>query len=218
MAKFIPRGKLFVELALLKSNKSFLTYKREEYMENEGKRPVTSILEKRKKKTMRRLYIEDSDEEASPYSVQNNQENSNFECINNVEELNLPTPIPNLPPVQPEASSTPVYANEKIREYGEWSDGDNDSNNNVYNEVLQNVDIYVQGEEVSLYSVASHNEMDVDTSESNVNIGLSSTYSISREEEKEEVNEEVPEVIVPVVVSELTMWVVEAGSYNGTLE
>ena len=40
--------------------------------------------------------------------------------------------------------------------------------------------------------------MDVDTSESNVNIGLSSTYSIWREEEKEEVNEEVPEVIVPV--------------------
>ena len=101
MAKFIPRGKLFVELALLKSNKSFLTYKREEFIENEGKRPVTSILQKRKKKTMRRLYNEDSDEEGSPYSVQNNQENSNFECINNVEELNLPTPIPNLPPVQP---------------------------------------------------------------------------------------------------------------------
>ena len=179
---------------------------------------MTTILEKRKKKTMCRLYIEDSDGEGSPYSVQNNQENSNFECINNVEELNLPTPIPNLPPVQPEASSTPVYANEKIREYGEWSDGDNDGNNNVYDEVLQDVDVYVQGEEVSLYSVASHNEMDVDTSKSNVNIGLSSTYSISREEEKEEVNKEVPEVIVPVVVSELTMRVVEAGSYNGTLE
>ena len=205
MAKFIPRGKLFVELALL-------TYKREDYIENEGKRPVTSILEKRKQKTMRRLYIEDSDEEGSPYSVQNNQENSNFECINNVEELNLPTPIPNLPSVQPEASSTPVYANEKIREYGEWSDGDNNDNNNVYDEVLQNVDVYVQGEEVSLYSVASHNEMDVDTSESNVNIGLSSTYSISREEEKEKVNKEVPEVIVPVVVSELTMrvgWMIQ---------
>ena len=162
---------------------------------------MTSILEKRKKKTMRRLYIEDSNEGGSPYSVQNNQENSNFECINNVEELNLLTPIPNLPPVQPEASSTPVYANEKIHEYGEGSDGDNDGNNNVYDEVLQNVDVYVQGEEVSLYYVASHNEMDVDTSESNVNIDLSSTYSISREEEKE-VNEEVPEVIVPVVVSE----------------
>ena len=48
MAKFVPRGKLF-----------------DESIANEGKRSATSILEKGKKKMMRRkLYrIEDSDED-----------------------------------------------------------------------------------------------------------------------------------------------------------
>ena len=47
--------------------------------------------------------------------------------------------------------------------------------------------------------------MDVDTSESNVNIGLSSTYSISRDEEKEEVNEEVPVVVRALLKLDHTM-------------
>lgn len=97
MAKFVPRGKLLVELALCKPNKSFLTYKKEEYIENEGERLATSTLEKEKKKPMRYRIVE-SDEEGSPFS--------DLEHVNDFEELNLPVPIPNLPPVPREASST----------------------------------------------------------------------------------------------------------------
>ena len=38
MAKFVPKGKLLVQLVLRKRNKSFLTYKREDYINNEEKR------------------------------------------------------------------------------------------------------------------------------------------------------------------------------------
>ena len=71
--------------------------------------------------------------------------------------------LSNLPPVQPEAWPTLVYINEEICEY-------------------------VQGEEVSVYSVPSRDKMEVDISEStniDFNIGLYNTYSISREEEEE---------------------------------
>ena len=106
--------------------------------------------------------------------------------------------------MQPEFASTPVYE-EEVCEYGEWSNDNNfgDGNNTFDNEIIPAVDV--------------DESKNVD-----FHIGLNSTYSISSRKEQnetnEEENEEVPEVIIPIVVSELITHVVEAESYNHTLE
>ena len=86
MAKYVPRGNYLAELALLKPNKSFGTYKRDEYVSNETKRPAPVSSSLRKKR-----YRQEEDIR------------TDYSRVEDIEEFNLPAPIPDLPPFQPES-------------------------------------------------------------------------------------------------------------------
>ena len=105
MAKYVPRGKYLAELALLKPNKSFGTYKRDEYVSNETKRPAPVSSSLRKKR-----YRQEEDIR------------TDYSRVEDIEEFNLPAPIsdlplPDLPPFQPES-----YKENNYGEYGEEAD------------------------------------------------------------------------------------------------
>ena len=107
-----------LELDLCVPSKSFGTYRREDDIESRGNRPATVTLEKRREKRWSNYIIQDGNED---------EEKSNFKQTNDIEELRLPTPIPDLPLVQPEQS--PFYEGEDIDDYGECSDGAHDIEN-----------------------------------------------------------------------------------------
>ena len=153
MSKYVPRGKYLAELARLKPNKSFGTYKREEYVTNEAKRPAP-VLETLKKRRR--------DEE----SISSVDDNDN----DDIEELLLPAPIPNLPPVQPETFSSYEY---DIPEYGESSDDENN---------IDDVPLIVPGDSI----------LDDDT---NTDFVINRTFTVASNENETEVHEREKEDI-----------------------
>ena len=98
-AKYVPWGKNLTELALLKPNKSFGTYKREEYVRNETKRPTPVSSSSRIKRHRKEEDIR-----------------TDYSRVEDIEELNLPAPIPDLPPFQHENYEEDNY------EYDEGAD------------------------------------------------------------------------------------------------
>ena len=108
----------------------------------------------------------------------------------------LPAPIPNLPPVQPETFSSYEY---DIPEYGESSDDENN---------IDDVPLIVPGDSI----------LDDDT---NTDFVINRTFTVASNENETEVHErekeDIPEVIVPIVVSDLIARVGEADFFNRNL-